>query len=106
MQRITHPVFNRHVALCGLLTWVCLMCASASEAAMYDFLQLNASPGASVTEALGINDHGDIVGGYRDAQGSNRGFLYSNGTFTPLDVPFPVYSDPPPILQTPPEGGE
>src|SRR5450432_690429 len=43
--------------------------------------------GSSVTEPLGINKAGQIVGGYDDGN-MNRGFLRnSDGYFIPLDVP-------------------
>jgi probable HAF family extracellular repeat protein len=45
-------------------------------------------PSATIgTEALGINDQGQIVGQYNDSSGLH-GFLYAAGVFTPLDVPF------------------
>ncbi|HEY3197518.1 MAG TPA: PEP-CTERM sorting domain-containing protein, partial [Nitrospirales bacterium] len=43
-------------------------------------------PGASSTLAHGINDAGQIVGGYNVGSGYH-GFLYSGGSFTPIDVP-------------------
>lgn len=39
------------------------------------------------TQAYAINDLGQIVGGYGDSSGAG-GFLYSNGTITPLNLPF------------------
>ena len=47
-------------------------------------------PGAAGTELLGINDSGDIVGSYTDADDNHsHGFLLSGGVFTGFDVPFP-----------------
>jgi probable HAF family extracellular repeat protein len=43
-------------------------------------------PGGTSTEAFGINDAGQIVGGY-DTGGPPHGFLYSGGSFTPINVP-------------------
>jgi len=43
-------------------------------------------PGATITQAYGINAGGDIVGSYNDAAGSH-GFLLSAGEFTSLDYP-------------------
>ena len=34
-------------------------------------------PGAQATAAVGINERGDIVGGYIDAAGKPRGYLMS-----------------------------
>jgi probable HAF family extracellular repeat protein len=46
-------------------------------------------PGAMSTLALGINDRGQIVGTFRDAEGVLRGFLLDQGVFTPIDVDVP-----------------
>ena len=48
-------------------------------------------PGASVTEAFGINPEGDIVGFYEAGPPPfvGHGFLLSKGVFTPSNVPFP-----------------
>jgi probable HAF family extracellular repeat protein len=43
-------------------------------------------PLALDTEPLGINDSGQIVGQYRDSGGLHS-FLFSNGTFTPINDP-------------------
>src|SRR6266540_290791 len=43
-------------------------------------------PGASSTEAFGINPEGNIVGSYLNAAGLH-GFLLSKGAFTTIDVP-------------------
>jgi probable HAF family extracellular repeat protein len=43
-------------------------------------------PGSTATEALGINDAGQIVGDYL-AGGGQHGFLLSGGSYTMLDVP-------------------
>jgi len=45
-------------------------------------------PGATSTEASGINPEGQIVGNYTDAAGTVHGFLLSRGTtFITIDVP-------------------
>jgi probable HAF family extracellular repeat protein len=44
-------------------------------------------PGATITEALGLNNLGQVVGSYTDAMGNVHGFIYSNGVFTALNVP-------------------
>jgi len=44
-------------------------------------------PGATVTEALGLNNLGQVVGTYTDAAGNPQGFIYSGGVFTPLNDP-------------------
>ena len=40
--------------------------------------------GTNGTGATGINDLGQIVGGYSDSSGAH-GFLYSDGTYTTID---------------------
>jgi uncharacterized membrane protein len=55
-------------------------------------------PGAALTQPLGINDRGDVVGAYLEAApgpdpyayyetGRLRGFVMRRGTFTPIDFP-------------------
>jgi probable HAF family extracellular repeat protein len=51
-------------------------------------------PGATFTDASGINPRGDIVGLYFDTSGNRHGFLLSNGTFTTIDVPVAIFTDP------------
>jgi probable HAF family extracellular repeat protein len=46
-------------------------------------------PGATFTTAIGINAHGQIVGGFRDAGGVIHGFLLDKGVFTQIDVDIP-----------------
>jgi probable HAF family extracellular repeat protein len=49
------------------------------------FTQLDV-PGATSTEAQGIDDCGNVVGFFDDTNGTH-GFMWSNGTFTPIDYP-------------------
>jgi probable HAF family extracellular repeat protein len=44
-------------------------------------------PGATVTEASGLNNLGQVVGFYNDAMGNPHGFIYSGGVFTALNDP-------------------
>ena len=44
-------------------------------------------PGATFTEAWGINDSGEIVGDYIDAASVQHGFVDIGGSFTSVDVP-------------------
>jgi hypothetical protein len=51
-------------------------------------------PGAFATTALGVNDHGQVVGGYVEPENVNpvgespaRGFLWHEGRFTLIDFP-------------------
>src|SRR5262245_8169433 len=44
-------------------------------------------PGSIFTEAIGINDSGEIVGDYRLADNLTHGFLLSGGTYTTVDFP-------------------
>jgi hypothetical protein len=44
-------------------------------------------PGATLTYGEGINDSGQIVGAYRDANGIYHGFVLSGGTYTTIDAP-------------------
>jgi probable HAF family extracellular repeat protein len=44
-------------------------------------------PGASFTNAIGINDAGQIVGFFGDSTGRDHGFFETGGSFTQIDVP-------------------
>jgi probable HAF family extracellular repeat protein len=46
-------------------------------------------PGANLTEAIGVNDDGQVVGDYTDANGIFHGFFWDAGQFLTIDVPFP-----------------
>jgi probable HAF family extracellular repeat protein len=48
------------------------------------FTTLDDPLGTHGTEALGINDAGQVVGDFIDASNRFSGFLYSNGTYTTL----------------------
>jgi probable HAF family extracellular repeat protein len=52
----------------------------------YTFGTINV-PGASFVIASGINNSGQIVGGYDDASGYAHGFLDTGGFFTTINVP-------------------
>jgi len=58
---------------------------SSANAATFSFTQIDV-PGASSTQAFGINDAGQIVGGFADSTGGH-GFLFTGGSFTQIDVP-------------------
>jgi len=45
-------------------------------------------PKSQLTEAIGINDIDQIVGDYRDQNGFFHGFLYQDGIYSSIDVPF------------------
>jgi uncharacterized membrane protein len=49
-------------------------------------------PGATFTNAQGINPQGDIVGFYGNARGTH-GFLWSDGEFASIDYPGAAYTD-------------
>jgi uncharacterized membrane protein len=44
-------------------------------------------PGSIYTQAFGINNRGQITGGYRDASGRQRGFLRDGNRYRTLDAP-------------------
>lgn len=45
-------------------------------------------PGATLTEAAGLNDAAEIVGDYRDSAGKFHGFIWNLGGVITIDVPF------------------
>jgi probable HAF family extracellular repeat protein len=44
-------------------------------------------PGSLQTVAFGINDRGQIAGGYTTADGHQRGFLLTGRRYTTIDAP-------------------
>ena len=60
--------------------------ASSASAAPYTFTTLDV-PGGSTTQAIGINNAGQVVGDFEDSSGVIHGFINTGGTFTTLDVP-------------------
>src|SRR5712691_5483660 len=50
-------------------------------------------PGATTTQAWGINASGDIIGNYVSADKSNHGFLKSRGQYTSIDFPGAAYTE-------------
>jgi len=46
-------------------------------------------PSATLTEAVGVNDDGQVVGDYRDSAGNFHGFFWDAGLFLTIDVTFP-----------------
>ena len=60
--------------------------ASSVSAAPYTFTTLNV-PGASETQAFGINNAGQVVGTFANSGSGSHGFINTGGTFTTLDVP-------------------
>src|SRR5262245_29726881 len=50
-------------------------------------VKLLAIPGATQMTANGINDHGQVVGQFTDAQGNAHGFIYEADSFCQLDYP-------------------
>src|SRR4051794_21794055 len=92
------PRFLKTLALAGAVAATLFAAApiavsSSANAAVYKgFLYSGGSfttievPGAYLTYANGINDVGQIVGGFADSTGFH-GFLDSGGSFTTIDLP-------------------
>ncbi|MBV8314476.1 MAG: hypothetical protein JOZ53_06020 [Planctomycetaceae bacterium] len=82
MRRITY-CSGLALALLGLMAGV----AGPTQAApTFDFTTFDVPGGTGTTEALGINNTGQIVGSYGSASGGH-GFLKEGSTYTTLDVP-------------------
>jgi len=89
MKQMT--MFAQHV--CSMLggafflgAFVLALAAIPSGASAFTFTTIDV-PGATLTNAIGINAHGQIVGGFADAGGASHGFLLEEETFTTIDVP-------------------
>src|SRR5947209_7886207 len=72
----------RYFSLLSLLIGL----STESWAASYTFTTIDV-PGASSTQAYGINNAGQIVGEFEDATGRFHGFRETAGVFTLIDVP-------------------
>jgi probable HAF family extracellular repeat protein len=58
------------------------------------YTELGFLPGSNSTEALALNDLGDVVGDATDANGYDQGFLWRSGTIQPLVAPGADYTYP------------
>jgi hypothetical protein len=83
----------RTLLLAGVLAGVSLVAPAGTGAFTYTFTTLDI-PGAFFTAAWGINNAGQIVGtgtfpipGLPFPNATNRGFLYTGGSFSIIDVP-------------------
>jgi len=89
MKQMT--MFAQHV--CSMLggafflgAFVLALAAIPSGASAFTFTTIDV-PGATLTNAIGINAHGQIVGAFTDAGGAFHGFLLDGGSFTTIDPP-------------------
>jgi len=65
-----------------LLVAVAFLASATSASAQFTFSSLD-YPGATLTRGRGINDHGEIVGGYRTVP-PGHAYLFKAGQFVPL----------------------
>jgi len=80
------PRFRRWVLLWSACT-LTLLALGGADAFAYTFTPLD-GPGASATNAYGINALGQIVGAYVGTDGLVHGFVREpEGTFTTIDAP-------------------
>lgn len=78
------PIYRYVLALVAILT---LGGATAAHSDTFPYQTLD-YPGSTSSYAYGINNSGEIVGSYDGTENSSaRGYVYSNGTYTPVDYP-------------------
>src|SRR5688572_24545686 len=91
-------MFSRHTA--AILAFLAVVpntiaqvtqVSAAQTSAVFVFTSIDV-PGATNTNAQGINPQGDIVGFYRDAT-KVHGFVLSEGVYTTIDYPGAAYTD-------------
>ncbi len=70
---------------------VSLMLSAPSGGLAFTFTTID-GPDATSTAAIGINEAGQIVGGYNDANFVGHGFLWDKGTFTTIDPSGATYT--------------
>jgi probable HAF family extracellular repeat protein len=76
---------HRHLLLALLLLGIMLSALATAQDPSYTFTTLDVPfPGAHDTGATGINNHGQIVGGYLDSRNQDQGFLDNRGVFTTI----------------------
>jgi probable HAF family extracellular repeat protein len=68
-------------AVCSLIFLCAHAAGAASRFSLIDY------PGASSSQAWGINSRGDMIGYYLGADKNNHGFLLNGVHFTPIDYP-------------------
>ena len=90
---------RRALLLVGVLTWMVLGASDSVGAQTYSFTRIDV-PGAFKTAVWGINNAGQIVGtggfpipGFpHPPYGTSRGFVYTGGSFSPIDVPGSLFT--------------
>ena len=85
-------VFQRLIVTVSVLAMVAIWTVSANADGPGRFTTID-YPGAVLTQALGINPRGDIVGSYVDSGNVEHGFLLRNGAFTSFDYPTAVWTE-------------
>ena len=75
---------NKSLSSIFIILGLLISVASTADAKTYTFTSID-PPGASGTIVSGINNSGNIVGSYADAEGHAHNFLYAGGTFTSID---------------------
>ena len=78
---------------CVVALFACLALSPAAAQTSIDY------PDAVITSASNVNDLGTIVGFYYLADGSEHGFLSTEGVFTSLDFPLADWTEPSGINQ-------
>jgi hypothetical protein len=79
-------VLSVDIALAQTSTSTTNTAPSAAASPPFSFTTID-FPGANRTQAIGLNDHGSVVGDYRDSSGVFRGYVLSEANFTTFDVP-------------------
>ena len=81
----------RWMHVCGAILTLLFSLAAQSKA-QSNFVSFD-YPGATHTDATGVNPSGTIVGRYLNADGSQHGFLLADGKFSPIDYPAAIFTD-------------
>src|SRR5690349_13205241 len=68
----------------SVLCVTALSCATAMAQRTWEFISFD-PPGATATNADGINTNGDVVGWYMDSAGKQHGYVLRAGNFTTID---------------------
>jgi probable HAF family extracellular repeat protein len=85
---------HRYLPSVWLSLSLVLSVVAAAHAASYTFTTIDV-PNALATQAIGINNQGQVLGYYsldNDPSAFPHGFLYDKGRITTIDVPGALYT--------------
>ena len=84
--KIIRPSIKQHLACCMAVLGVFWSVACPAAAPTYTLTDLGILPGYIESNAVAVNNAGQVAGNLFDSNGVTHAFIYSNGTMTVLGV--------------------